>query len=108
MNILHHEEILPKLFDKVVDGNGVRMRQGCCRARLTAKALNRLEIVLIQGTQHLDGNQTFYPVIPGLEYTRHTTGGDMLANFVPSGNQCAFKLRQCLTSKKTWDHALDL
>src|SRR6266487_6676848 len=101
MNILHHEKILAKLLNKVIDSDsiGVGKCSGC--TSFAAEAFNSSQVILVQGPQHLHRDQSLDAVIPGLKYTGHPTSSNMFTDFVASSNQLTFKLFQRFTSTGT-------
>src|SRR6266516_4085729 len=101
MNILHHEKILAKLLNKVIDSDsiGVGKCSGC--TSFAAEAFNSSQVILVQGPQHLHRDQSLDAVIPGLKYTGHPTSSNMFTDLVASSNQLTFKLFQRFTSTGT-------
>src|SRR5947209_6265905 len=101
-DVLHHQEILTVLLDKIINGDGIRMGERGSSAGLAPETLDRSQIILVQRAQNLDCNQSLNVMVPCLEDTCHTTRSNVFAYLIASGNQCAFKLCQCRTSV-SWD-----
>src|SRR6266704_1281694 len=101
VNILHHEKIMTKLLNKVIDSNSIGMgkRSGC--TGFAAEAFDCSQVILVQGPQYLHRDQPLDTVIPGLKYTGHPTGSNMFTDLVASSNELTFKLCQRLTSTDT-------
>src|SRR5690242_1776311 len=104
-DILHHQKILTVLFDKIINGDGVRVGERGSRAGLAPETLNRPQIILVQRAQNLDCYLSLNAMVPCLEDTCHTTCSNVFAYLIASGNQCAFKLCQCRTSI-SWDREI--
>src|ERR1700740_3289433 len=86
-NILHDQEVLAILFDKIVNSDSVGMGKCGGSPRLASKALNSSQVILIQRAQDFDGYQPFHAMIPCPEDTCHTTSSNMFAYLIASGNQ---------------------
>src|SRR5437667_4560974 len=99
IDILHQQEVLPPLFNKIKNGDGIGVSKRSSGTGFAAEAFNSAKIVLIEGAQDFNGDYTLNAVIPGFIDTGHTTCRDMLADLVSSCNRrFAFKMIQPVTS----------
>jgi len=86
MDILHHQIVLVSLLKKVKNRHRVGMYQRRGSPRLATEALDRFQIIFIQGAQNFNCDKTFNAMVPRLKNTGHTTSCDMFTDLIASAN----------------------